>query len=1125
MSRARRIFASLAVVLVSYWAYLLVAVPLIEPPAKGAVDMGPTPIVPKNGDVSRDLAKLFPADSWQAQNPAILENGKSILLFRRYRNTGDGRVEIHPCTVIYTPPGPVVDEAQRLRQKVILDAPDGAILQFDKPVEFGHGELGHLVAGQLIGNVIIRSEGKSPGPEDDLWLATQNVYFSERLVWTTADVEFRYGPSRGRGRDMKIGLSEPDETQRGRRGGVAMGDLETLELRHVEQLHLEPAKGKPAGGNPPGMAGLTGSGSQQDLPVEVTCRGPFRLDLPHRTATFREHVDVLRLHADGPSDDLSCELLTIFLEPKRDLAQRKPPTNPTEKPAKVGLLDLEAQRMEAVGEPVTISAPADKVQAQGDKLIYNVWTGRINLQGRDDVWLKQDNNEIHSLSLQYDPAADGRLGLVDADGPGRFRGQMVQHPPQRPQPMEGHWSDYLRIRPQAQNQVVSLHGNVELRMPGMGQLNAQEVHFWLLEQPPSAGQAAQAGPPGQHFQPDRMMAEKDVVLNSPQMSAQVDHMEVWFTQAAAPAGPAATVIRHFEAPERPAVPAAATPAPTPTGAPTGQNRSRAELQPTVLRLSYEEPPGFAAASDGHEQPARPANQPGDNPNPGPQDPGANSPGSPASPPPPPPAASPPPPAGPAAAPAGAPVPPAGVPPQQHFEVQGRVLRVQMMLHAQQQAEVSNLIVQDNVRFTETQTTQPDEKPVVIVGDRIEAVNPSQGAGGVVTVLGRPARFDGRGLTLTGANLNLDRGANRIWVDGPGTMALPMDHMPEMLPTGPLAADHPPAEPPRKVLAPAAGPPATLDIRWHQGMEFDGRLAKFRNQVTAIAPLRQMHTEYLEVQLKKPIQFSQANQTATQPAGELERITCRGGVWMEAITLEGQEPTAKQQAEMVNFTLNLLTGAAEGNGPGWLVYISKKGADQPGSPGSFLPGGARLPGAAPGRSRAAPAGTPPPDDGMLSCLYVRFQGKVTGNIQLREATFHDWVKTAYGPVNTWDAKLDPDRPELLGPRGMTMVCDQLSVLDMPTPLEGRWAFEMTAAGNVVLDSVLYTARSDRLSYSQAKDLLILEGDGRTEARLWRHLQLNSNQNEEVKAQRIDYWPSTNRTVLSGFRGGQMQGAGN
>ena len=131
--------------------------------------------------------------------------------------------------------------------------------------------------------------------------------------------------------------------------------------------------------------------------------------------------------------------------------------------------------------------------------------------------------------------------------------------------------------------------------------------------------------------------------------------------------------------------------------------------------------------------------------------------------------------------------------------------------------------------------------------------------------------------------------------------------------------------------------------------------------------------------------------------------------------------------------------------------------------------------------------PCPAQDQLHCLHVKFRGSITGNLLRRQLTFHDQVRTSYGPVDNWDAMLTTENPDQLGPRGVTVRCDQLSVVQMLLPVGGRRAVELEALGNAVVENITFTARGNRITYAEAKDLLILEGDGRSDAELWRQLQ--------------------------------------
>jgi hypothetical protein len=131
-------------------------------------------------------------------------------------------------------------------------------------------------------------------------------------------------------------------------------------------------------------------------------------------------------------------------------------------------------------------------------------------------------------------------------------------------------------------------------------------------------------------------------------------------------------------------------------------------------------------------------------------------------------------------------------------------------------------------------------------------------------------------------------------------------------------------------------------------------------------------------------------------------------------------------------------------------------------------------------------------------------------------FHERVQTAFAPVERWDARLDVNDPDALPPGGVWMKCDRLGVHEMAAPLSRRRSVELEAAGNVLvegrMDDGLYAARALRMTYDEAKGLLVLEGDGHTAAELFRQQRVGGPQSR-IPARRILYWPATNRFTLN------------
>ncbi len=1025
MTRFLHIAVSFAIVSSAYWAYALVAVPWIEP----SIDIGPSGLPPGSTKPvslrAKEFAGMFEEGAWELKNPKVLENDRITLLMQDYRNLGDGRVELHPCTIIIWPDESVVEDEQRKRESVILQAPEGAMLEFDKPLNLASVEIGRLVGGRLKGRITLRSEGKLPGPDDNLWIVTRDVELTEQHVWTSHAVDFRYGRHYGRGQQlhMKLILNESKKGADHRSPNIA--GVELFEMARIEKLHLElgktpkEPKAMPGSKRPPAQAALKPQDTMTDLPIEVICKGPFRFNVPAKLATFEDQVDLMRIHPTGPVDQISCERLSLFLADRGKAGPgKKPKAKVPDNPA--AAFDLQPQRIIAQGAPVIVSAPSERLDARGQRLEYDLVAERIVLDGFGEVMLRQGANEIHSQSLMYQSAGPGRLGRIEAKGPGRLRGQMDDKPNEK---LEAHWTDMLNVRPDKKTQKISLTGGAGLKYSGFGQLDAREIHFWLTELPPKTegGQS--------ELLPDRMLARDRVRVASPELSCAVEQLEVWFEQQGGKPdnkseGKATTAAKTAQNPRTPAhrtknatrsgqpanplrqaiigpKPGAATRPPTHRDAASGQS---------VAGTAVEQPSGDAASRDITPPPKPPI-------------------------------------------------------PQQHFEIVGRLLQARVIMRENEESELSELIVEGGVQFVETQTAKPDEQPLRVYGDRLHVVD----AGlphAAVTVTGKPAHFDGRGLGLTGPSINLNRGTNQLLIEGPGRMDLPMNRD---LEGRPLAR------------------PGVMTVQWHKRMDFDGRNARFEESVTAVGPSQQLQTETLEVRFREPIRFAD-DKIEQEP--EIEQILCWGGVLMENRTVEQQKQTSLDRIQVVDLAVNLISGDTTAGGPGWVTSV-RIGTDNFSDSPSEAP------------------------REQLRCLHVRFQGSITGNLHHRELTFRDRVQAAYGPADGWGTTLDVNDPDSLGPGGAVMRCDRLTVTQMTAPTANRRSIELEATGNTVVEGDSYTARAARMTYAEAKDLLVFEGDGRNHAELFRQQQVGGSLSK-VTARKILFWPKTKRVTVHGAR---------
>ena len=1058
-SKFLRVGASFVAVVLAYAVYRAVAVPLIEPSANVPETTVPVYVPGSNPreDQRRELAFWFQPGDWELEHSKVLESPRAKLLFQTFTNKGEGLAEIRPCTLIFMPPPGEKSDEERRREAIVLQAPAGALLQFDQPINLQRLSIGRLVSAEMQGRITIRSDYRQPGPEDDLLIETRDIALGAADISTRHAITFRLGRNTGSGRELKIELL-PAEDDGGSQFGPPIAGVRAFSLARDVKMHLEVdgAAGEAAGAAV-GSSAAEGP-AEEKTPLEVSCRGPFRFDLEGQVCTFEEEVDVLGLRANGPSDHITCRRLELFFASKEQLAvegEAPPPKTSDGRPAR-----LKPERLVAVGDPVVITAPTEHVHGRCQRLEYHLVTRQLDLVGTTaPIEFHRRDEEIHARELHYAPGEDEAVGRLLVVGPGWLKGRAPEEPAENaantgngrtvgqadeaPETglLEIRFGRELRSRPLDGEQVVSIVGDAYVSMPDMGALSADEIHAWLRETPAAERQAAERrGEKADRLTPDRMMAQGRVHFDSPQLVGDTDKLEMWFSQEGAMA---VTSAMHKA---RSWVPRLCQPC----GIDAALNTADTAVAPGGMRTVI-----LAQFREQRTNRSRPDEERGRQPE------------------------------------------TATAPPRdllgdgetaQRVQVSGKLLRVQMRLR-QRKPELTEVIIDGDARLTEIATSQPGELPLRVEGEALHLVRPSPTEATVV-VSGRPPRegqaaapalVEGRGLTLLGDVINLDQGQNRLWIDGPGTMRLLADRD---LQNRPLAAPQP------------------VVVTWRGRMNFDGSQAMFERAVEAALDQQLLETESLEVQLAQPVDFARPKQDQRPEVG---RVLCRQGVTMTSRTYDETGLVSREQMQAADLTLDQTTGKLFASGPGWLKQVRFGAQAAPGG----LPGGA---------ANAAPAGG---GDG-LNYLHVEFQRGMTGNTREGQMTFADQVRAVYGPVEAWDAVIDPDAPGGLGERGFEMTCDALTVTQMPRPdIDANYA-EMLAEGNAFIEGTTFTASGQRLTYDQFKDLLVLEGSdpatpgtGRTLAELT-FKQRPGGPRSNLTAGRMQYWPGTNKYKLDDAR---------
>ncbi len=485
---------------------------------------------------------------------------------------------------------------------------------------------------------------------------------------------------------------------------------------------------------------------------------------------------------------------------------------------------------------------------------------------------------------------------------------------------------------------------------------------------------------------DRLFAQTNVRINSPQCVGATDRLETWFDAAPAPSGSprdAAEPSRSGTAPQT-----AATPVP------------RSQVLPPLLPAPAMQTIGPAAAASAQR-------------------------------------------------------------PAQQYSVNGQRIRMQLVVHGST-TDVEDVSIDGQARFVESRTAVPGEQPLVVAGDQIEVLRANQ-PDTDVTVRGKPAQVGARGLEMFGDVVRMNKQDNRMWIDGPGRMKLPNNAASDPLhATAEATARTGQEQRPPAQAAPAQDP---MVVAWQGKMNFDGSVATFDRSVVGQSQTRNFQTEMLEVALRRRIDFSQPRM---QDRAEVGRIVCHGQFKMES---RGFDPklglTSIERMQAKDLMVDQVTGAILGQGPGWLTSV-RKGSPDPTSPNADAPknGLAARPVAAqtPRAGRKRPPATGVGGDEPLNYLNVQFQGALSGNLNQHELTFHKRIRTVYGPVLSWEDELNPDNVDELGPGGVVMTCDQMTVRQPDAPASNpanptpRRPVELEALGNTLVEGESFTARA-------------------------------------------------------------------
>jgi len=1045
-------------ILTAYWLYAGIVVPVVLPRAElplldgghGSEDL----------EWKKHLANLFPEGSWERSSKYSIWKDNFVLLFNDYKEV-ENRVELNPCTVLFLLGEQGEDDEKLFRESIILQSSDGAKLEFDGPFNPLAASQAKFNKGRLVGDVLIRSDMKEPGPGDDLTITTKEVVFTDSQIQADSElIDFQFGMSHGTGRNLYIFLTPSDP-----RNSRSQKTISGIELQPVGKISLNMPSDRE-----------TPTGEIQYDRFEITCKEITFAPDPDSNflwrGVFNRDVDIARV-IEGSYDHLECNQLLVLFAPKPLPGEKPIPNNDL-----ASLQQLAPLRALAMGNAKIRSPNNNDLLAEGHRLEYDFEKGRLIL----DSDLTVDKTVRISLyggkqwvvgkKISYTFGENGQFGALIAPNGGKLEGIMSPDKPQDQQRrFQLTWTDDLQMYPEADNPelvLCQLFGQMSMSVENLGTMHAKETKIWFrqnlgesakpVESPPTSNRnplirqvsgttpapqpqvpklptLTSSSPPKtsnssnafaggfQSLTPDHARIRKDVRFVTPNGVCDVREMNIWFQEDG----------KEAPGPQY----AGSYPADVPL-----TNHPNAAIAPSRTASASPSKSFLGDNSEGSQ-----------------------------------------------------------------FQLFGDTMELLVKMRSGSM-EIAQLFLNGGgkqVRLVETSSKQPSD-PIQMYGTEVRAWNPSSDHS-VVQLIGTasiPAEIMGMESTVTALDIVLNQQTNQIRIKGGGRitstqLALSNDLTSSL--TGAPAAQRTSTAPPQK---------KELVVQWTGGMNFDGTRISFDKNVVAKYPLQELYCNVLNIDLDQPVSLIQ--QKSAQNS-KVRRIECLGKVFFECEERDETDPT-KRKSILKGENLDRIQlfpetgrfdGTAQGTGQGRLRATLLDEGDAPlvGAP----------------RANAPHNGAPGTN---LTRVDLYFYGRIVGDFKVFDATATDSVVCIYCPVLAWDTEIDMDDREALREKnGYRLDCDILEVakrIDSQTQQEG---LEMTASGATKIEGPQIFARAESVKFNQLKETVIIEGSGAIPAEVYYKRNLDADFEEPVFVQQFTYNLRTGNFDSKGARATQSR----
>ena len=1081
MKISRRFFVvcCTAATLAVYFLYACVLVPIGLPTR----DRGKLPTPPKGPVQDRELLEiLFPPNSWVFEEPQpdsiSFSDDAGVVLFQKFDFEENGsQARISPCVVLWFPSDhKELSREEKYRQAVVLEAENYALLEFDGPMDFAR--IPPLKGGELKGIVRIRSDMKTPDTSDDIKLTTSDVMFDFNRIETRERVDFEFGPNKGSGRHLTIQMGNTDESKK----GEAPNTIRKMELERLDVLRLyveNDALNYSAGTTRAAATVPTPQYHVAAYPqVPPSDNNMFRLG-PETSGT-----------SPGISPGLSTPATNTPVQGGGRLPQTRPPASTAGKSEVSvrcnGSVDLVGDANNAGQWLLTfrdqVSVIRSNPQGASDQLNCReliLTFGQKEASQQPDA----DKNPLASFG-SLTPLRVKAIGAAAAPVVARSpenngflatgREMLLDLVRKQLDLTQGDEVSvtYDRYKIKGKALYYSYDGNDgpgKLDMPRGGTLEGMT--------------GADADKPfkltwedGLKVLPDGDNPKLSVVeiLGKPKAvladigTATADEIRIWCDMSKKTPGIAAVSDDALNADVRKIVMKKNVILKTDSG----------EILTNELAIDFQQP-GMTAQST--PQTTRSVVR-----YPDPQARGTsqasssngklsqlsffgNSDGS-----------------------------------KSSYTV--RADRVDVLARmVGKEAVAEQILLTTNVKLDEKLST-PGQEPIHVAGQRVKVTNPNTEQM-VIIITGNDrthAVFQGRGVNLVGANINVNRGENRFRMDGPGELRISQQAMASAVSSGSRDGFG-------KLFTPPTGSgPANqaVIIEWRGSMTFDGKLLSFIKDVNVNYTMMAINkSDRIDIWLSKPFRFFEKDSTNDI---EPERVRVYGNIELERDNF-AENNGGQQSHDRIKLTAAEffpITGAFKGLGPG---YVSSIFLDKGNGAGGLIPTGT-------GTTSSSTSEASGIFGKGMKFMQCNFNDSVEGNYKTNQVTFNDRVMVMLCPAQSFRDVINTNNPRNIVANGMLLECNKLEITQPPQGV-GNTSYDLKAEGNtrieMTYDGRYYATNANKVKFEQAKNLLTMEGGPHSLVELYEAASMHAPLGKPLSGERLYFNTVTKEPRVDNF----------